>query len=148
MTENFTTLDETGKLRIFESCKDIINYFVKFRLEFYTKRKNYLLDKLTTEFKTLNNKARFITMILEDKLEIKNKSKDSIVGILSEESFDKYDDSYDYLLRMPLWSLTKELYDKIKSDLLNKQIEIDKINKIEPKDMYLQDLSDLKKKLK
>lgn len=148
MTEIFTTLDEYGKLKIFDCSKDIIKYFVDFRMNFYFKRREFLLDKLGKELKLLSNRARFISYILEDKLNIKNQPKQSIINDLEKNEFDKVDDSFDYLLRMPLWSLTMELYDKIKLDLVQKQNEIEKLNKVEPKDMYLTDLSELKKKLK
>lgn len=148
MTEIFTTLDEYGKLKIFDCSKDIIKYFVDFRMNFYFKRREFLLGKLGKELKLLSNRARFISYILEDKLNIKNQPKQSIINDLEKNEFDKVDDSFDYLLRMPLWSLTMELYDKIKLDLVQKQNEIEKLNKVEPKDMYLTDLSELKKKLK
>lgn len=148
MTEIFTTLDEHGKLKIFDCSKDIIKYFVDFRMDFYFKRKSFLLEKLGKELKLLSNRARFISYILEDKINIKNQPKQSIISDLEKNEFDQIDDSFDYLLRMPLWSLTMELYDKIKLDLVQKQNEIEKLNKVEPKDMYLVDLSELKKKLK
>ena len=44
-TENLTTLDENGKLKIFDCVEDIVKYFVDFRLGYYQKRKDYLLDK-------------------------------------------------------------------------------------------------------
>ena len=60
-------------------------------------------------------------------------------------SLDKIDDSYDYLLRMPIYSLTKELYEKIKEDFLSKKEEIKILEATDPKDMYLLDLTELKK---
>jgi hypothetical protein len=46
------------------------------------------------------------------------------------------------------WLNTKELYDKLKEDYKNKKLEIETIQKTEPKDMYKSDLVELKKKLK
>jgi len=147
-TEIFTTLDETGKLKIFDSSKDIIEYFVNFRLTYYIKRKEYLLNKLRQELKILANKGRFIKFILDGKLEIKARKKDEIILDCWKLGLEKMDDSYDYLLRMPLWSLTQELFDKLKDDYRAKKAEVEQLEKIEPKDMYLDDLSELKKKLK
>ena len=47
------------------------------------------------------------------------------------------DGSYDYLLRMPIWSLTKEVFEKLKIDYTNKKAEIENLEKVDPKDMYL-----------
>jgi hypothetical protein len=49
---------------------------------------------------------------------------------------------------MPIWSLTKELFEKLKEDFKNKKEEIEKLNLVEPKDMYLDDITELKKKIK
>jgi DNA topoisomerase-2 len=147
-TEIFTTLDETGSLKIFESSSEIILYFVNFRLEYYVKRKEFILNKLNSELKVLSNKGRFIRAILEGKIEVKNVAKTKIVSDIESLGIDKMDDSYDYLLRMPIYSLTKELYDKLKEDYKNKKLEIETIQKTEPKDMYKSDLVELKKKLK
>jgi hypothetical protein len=43
------------------------------------------------------------------------------------------DDSYDYLLRMPLWSLTQELFDKLKDDYRNKKSEVEQLEKLNQK---------------
>lgn len=147
-TEIFTTLDEHGKLKIFETDHEIIEYFTNFRLSYYVKRKEYLLAKLEQELKLLSNKGRFIKAILDGKLEIRNVAKSEIINNLEILSLDKIDDSYDYLLRMQIWSLTKELWEKLKEDFKKVKEEIEKLKLIEPKDMYLDDLSELKKKLK
>jgi DNA topoisomerase-2 len=96
----------------------------------------------------LSNRGRFIKAILDGKIEVKNTPKDKIIESIEKFGLDKMDDSYDYLLRMPIWSLTKEVFEKLKQDYTNKKVEIETLEKIEPKDMYIQDLSELKKKLK
>ena len=63
-------------------------------------------------------------------------------------SLEKIDDNYDYLLRMPIYSLTKELFEKLKSDFTTKREEIKVLEETDPKDMYLLDLDELKKKFK
>ncbi len=147
-TEIYSTLDEKGKLKIFETTQDIIKYFVVFRLNYYEKRKSFLLDKLKQEIKVLSNRGKFIKFILDGKLEIKNIPKDTIIKNIDSLSIDRIDDSYDYLLRMPLWSLTKELFEKLKGDFKIKKEEFEKLSLVDPKDMYLNDLAELKKKLK
>ena len=147
-TEIFSTLDERGKLKIFETCEDIVEYFTNFRLTYYHKRKSFLLDKLDKELKILSNRGRFIKAILDGKLLINNVSKIEIVNQIENMGLDKIDDSYDYLLRMPIYSLTKELFEKLKADFSTKKEEIKKLEATDPKDMYISDLSELKKKFK
>ena len=147
-TEIYSTLDESGKLMIFESTTDIIEYFVNFRLTYYHKRKQFLLDKLNRELKILSNRGRFIKAIIDGKLKVNNVAKAQIVEGIESLGLDKIDDSYDYLLRMPIYSLTKEMYDKLKEDFKLKKEEIVKLEATDPKDMYLDDLNELKKKFK
>lgn len=147
-TEIFSTLDEEGKLKIFESSSEIIKYFVQFRLNYYHKRKQFLLDKLNRELKILSNRGRFIKAIIDGKLKVNNVAKAQIVEGIELLNLDKIDESYDYLLRMPIYSLTKEMYDKLKEDFKSKKEEIAKLEATDPKDMYLLDLSELKKKFK
>ena len=147
-TEIFSTLDEFGKLMIFENTSDIIKYFVNFRLKYYHKRKQFLLDKMNRELKILSNRGRFIKAIIDGKLKVNNVSKSIIIEGIEAMNLDKIDDSYDYLLRMPIYSLTKEMYDKLKEDFTIKKEEIKTLEATDPKDMYILDLTELKKKFK
>ena len=147
-TEIFTTLDEFGKLKIFETSEEIIEYFTKFRLTYYDIRKQHTLDKLNRELKILSNRGRFIKAILDEKLKINNVSKAEIILSIESLGLEQIDDSYDYLLRMPLYSLTKELFEKMKQDFTAKKEEIKILEGTDPKDMYLLDLSELKKKFR
>jgi len=147
-TEIFTTLDEFGKLKIFETSEEIIEYFTKFRLNYYNIRKQHTLDKLNKELKVLSNRGRFIKAILDEKLKINNVSKTEIIDGIETLGLEKIDDSFDYLLRMPIYSLTKELFEKMKQDFTAKKEEIKILEDTDPKDMYLLDLSELKKKFK
>jgi DNA topoisomerase-2 len=147
-TENFTTLDENGKLKIFEKVDDIIRYFVQFRLEYYKKRKDFMLNKIGHDLNVLGNRGKFIKFILDGKIEINNKLKSDIIKQIESFNLDKIDGDYDYLLRMPIHSLTRDMFDKLKEDFKLKKDEIEKLKLIDPKDTYLEDLSELKKKFK
>ena len=147
-TEIYSTLDEFGKLKIFDNTSDIIKYFVNFRLTYFHKRKSFLLERMNKELKLLSNRGRFIKAILDEKLKVNNVPKTEIISGIEALGLDKIDDSYDYLLRMPIYSLTKEVFDKLKEDFKIKKEEIAKLEATDPKDMYLGDLAELKKKYK
>ena len=146
-TENLTTLDENEKLKIFDCVEDIVKYFVDFRLGFYQKRKDYLIEKLSKELRVLAFKAKFIKSIIDKKLAVNNVKKEVIIKWLDENKFEKIDDSYNYLLNMPIYSLTNERYMELMKNAKDKKEELDLIKGREPKEMYLTDLNELKKKL-
>lgn len=144
-TENLSTIDENGKLKLFDSVNDMIKYFVEFRLKYYEIRKKHLIEKLDKELKIISNKAKFIQLILNDKIQVNNKSKSIIYKQIEKNKLEMIDDSYDYLLRMPIYSLTKEMYEKLKKDLKMKKLSIQEVKKLKPKEMYLKDLKELSK---
>jgi DNA gyrase/topoisomerase IV subunit A len=147
-SENFTVLDEFGKLKIFNNATEIIKYFVSFRLKYYQKRKDYLVNKISDELSVLSNKARFIKAIIDGKLKINNVPKSQIVSYLDKNKFDQINGSYSYLLSMPIHTLTREKYEELLSQEAEKKKELDQVKKSDPKEMYRKDLNDLKKVLR
>ena len=76
-----------------------------------------------------------------------NIPKKDLTQRLQELNFTKVDSSYEYLLRMPISSLVKEIYEKILKDLEDKKEELKTLSQKEIKSLYLQDLQKLKKLL-
>ena len=148
VTENLTTIDENGKLKIFDCVEDILAYFVDFRLSYYNKRKEYFIGKWNDELDMMNMKANFIKAIIDKKIIINNKPKDEIVSWLSKNGYKLIDDSYNYLLSMPIYSLTKERYEELLQKAKTKQEQIFEFMKKGIKEMYLEDLYEMKKKIK
>lgn len=147
-SENFTVLDENGKLKIFNNATEIIKYFVDFRLGYYQKRKDYLIKRITDELSILSNKARFIKSIIDGKLKINNVPKSAIVSYLESNKFDQVSGSYSYLLSMPIHTLTKEKYEELLAQEAEKKAELEQVKKSDPREMYKKDLQDLKKVLR
>jgi len=143
-SENLTVLDENGKLKIFNNAKEIIKYFVNFRLSYYDKRKQYLIDSLTEKLLVLSNKAAFIKAIIDGKLKINNVPKKQIVLWLETANFDEVDGSYSYLLSMPIHTLTKEKYEELLLQKAERERELEVVKATAPIDMYRTDLKDLK----
>ena len=146
-SENFTVLDETGNLKIFESATQIIQYFVKFRLTYYIKRKEYLINKLNQELLLLSNKAQFIKMIIDGKLQINNVPRKQIILALATANFDEINGSYNYLLSLPIHTLTKETYEDLLGDTHSKENELEFTKKQDTTQMYRDDLQELRKAL-
>ena len=101
-----------------------------------------------TIIKILSNKARFIKGIIDNEIKVNKVPKDKIIESLSKLKFDKIDDSYSYLLSMAIHSLTKEKYDELMNQFEIKKAELIETKKLIPKEMYINDLKELKKSLK
>jgi len=147
-TENLTTIDETGKLRIFTTPEQIVEYFVNYRLQCYDKRKEYLKNKLERELLILSNRSKFIKMIVDGKLKVNKVPKAEIEEQLVKHKFDKVDGSYSYLLSMAIYNLTLEKYTELLKEVADKEKELEALLATETLTMYLDDLNQLKKAIK
>jgi DNA topoisomerase-2 len=145
--ENLTTLDEHGKLKVFERAEEIVNYFVDFRLGYYGKRKARLLADLTRQIDLLDAKSQFIDAVIKGRIVVANEKKPDIIKAIEKEGIAKQDESYDFLLGMPIWSLTYERYTELQKKLDETTKERDRVNKTAPEDFYRQDLKDLRKQV-
>lgn len=144
-TENYTCIDENGKIKVFNSVYEILDYYINVRLNFYIKRKNYILNKLNNDLKLLCSKYIFIKNVIEETINIKNKSKDIIIKQI--ENFDKIiklDNSYEYLLKLPLYSLTKEKLIELKEKIKQIKDNIDLLKQQTENNLWQYDLGKLK----
>lgn len=146
-SENFTVLDEFGKLKIFNSAEEIVKYFVEFRLKYYQKRKDYLISVLQNDLLILNNRSKFIKGIIEKTIEINKVSKNKIIETLVSLNFDQIDGSFNYLLNMPIYSLTLEKYNELLKKVETKNIELIEVQNSDIRETYRKDLNELKSKL-
>jgi len=144
-TENIVAIDENGKLKVFSCAEEIIPYFCEFRLKWYGKRKQYIIDKLEQEVLVLTNKARFIKSIIDKKLKVNNVPKADVTKWLSENKFDKINGTFDYLTNMAIYNLTKEKYEELLKQRDMKKKELDDAKVLVPKNMYIDDLKSLRK---
>ena len=146
-TENLTLIDENLQVKIFTSVKDVIKYFIDFRLQYYYERKKKMIYKINREISILNNRIKFIQLISKNKIQIHQKSKDELIKTISDLKFDLVDESYEYLINLPMYSLTLTVKEKFENELKTKLTNLEEIKKISEKEMYINDLLELKKVL-
>jgi hypothetical protein len=73
--------------------------------------------------------------------------KKEIILYLQTADFDEVNGSYQYLLGMPIHSLTKETYEELLMTERKKEKELEEAMKKEPIQMYREDLQELKRAL-
>jgi DNA gyrase/topoisomerase IV subunit A len=146
-TENITTLDEDGKLRVFETAQDLLVYFVRFRLGYYAVRKEHLLRDIDRETAILDGKAKFVRAVIDGSVVVANATKAALVEQLLAAGIPKQDGGFDYLLSMPLYSVTQEKFKEVQARLREKVAERARVEATSPKEFYLADLAELRKQL-
>ena len=114
-TNNMHVFDEKERLKKFNTPYEMINYYIDVRRDIYTKRKFNLINELEKETIKLSNKVKFITEILNDVIDLRRKKNDQVVNLLESRNYDKLDnnDEYDYLIKMPMNSVTEENVNKL-----------------------------------
>ena len=128
---------------------DIIMEFYGLRLEYYEKRKVYQLGALKNELDLLKEKYRFISMIIDNQIDVRGKTKISVESMLEANTFLKLantmgkETSFDYLVQMPIYSQTKEKLDELKEKLDKKQKEHDDLLGRDIKDIWRDELTQL-----
>ena len=142
-TTNMVVFNEHNRLEKFDNVYSIIKIYCGVRIDYYAKKKEYLLNVLTRELTILNNRYRFITEIINNTLVVFRVPTDKIIEKLIEGKYDKIDDNYDYLLNMTIRSFTKEKLLELKKLLDNKTIMFDKLKKKNINDLWFEDLQEL-----
>ena len=144
---NIVAFNSNKKITKYNSINTILDEFCELRLQFYNKRKEYLLDKLQREIDVLSIKIRFINEFIDGKIIINNRSKSDIIKQLEEGKYPIENDSYDYLLKMPIYNLTKDKIDEFNENLETKQTEHKSLLCKDNKELWMNDLKDLEPKL-
>ena len=146
LNEQLNCIDENNRIREFNNIKEILDAFINIRLEYYKKRKNYLLNKYMDEIKLDVSKYVWCKGVIDETIHIKNKKKDDIVKQL--ENTDKIvqkDGSYNYLLNMPMSSITKEKMAELTEKIKGLKDLIKTVQKESIEEMWLTDLDEIEK---
>lgn len=137
-----------NKIVKWESAENILNTWFDIRLDYYAKRKQKHTVFLEKQLDKQLNVYAFIDAIIKEELIINKKTKDQIVSQLNKMQFDMFEDSYDYLLNIAVYSFSKEKLDSLKEDILTKKQNLKTYKALEPGDIWSQELDELRSELK
>lgn len=144
-TEILTCIDENNKIRVFKTPKEIVDHFIEVKKKYLQVRKEYLINELTSDIELNASKYLFIKAIIDGDLVVNNRKKDLIIQDLSKmPKIKKKNDSYDYLLNMQMYYLTKEKLDALKNDIKEMKSKLDVVSSMSLENMYLNDIDELK----
>lgn len=143
---NMVLFTDRDKIQKFATIYQIFCQFFEQRLALYEKRIQHQLEQLEYELQILQNKSRFILEVVEKTIDIFNMEDDGLIHILEAKEYFKEQDSFDYLLRIPIRDLTKNKYSSLQEKMQNIESDIVKLRKKTSKDVWLDDLKKLEKK--
>ena len=144
-TTNMNLFNHEDKLTKYDTISQIIDDYYGVRFDHYNDRKNFMIDEIEKCIVVLSNKAKYITEILNDTIDLRKKKKNEIVVMLVSKGYDKLDgdDDYKYLLKMSMDSVTEENVAKLMAELGEKNIELDRIRATTIQQMWMSELEAL-----
>uniref|UniRef100_A0A7S2RU85 DNA topoisomerase 2 n=1 Tax=Mucochytrium quahogii TaxID=96639 RepID=A0A7S2RU85_9STRA len=168
-TANMHAFDSNGSIKKYSRPEEIIEEFFQHRLETYVKRKAYIEKILEMEWSKLDNKARFVRMVVDGEIIITKRKKPELLNELVSHGFDQFHQTkdgqqqeegeeqelderselakltkgYDYLLSMTLWSLTHEKVEQLFAQRDGKREELEILQAKRPQDLWIEDLDEL-----
>lgn len=160
-TTNMNLFDSKEKLVKYSSAEEIVDSYSITRLEFYAKRKDALMAALRKELMVLSNRARYITELLEDKIDLRRKTNKQLAELLKERKYDTMDakdgkdakdegedaeasgQGYKYLLKLPMDSVSEENVQKLLNEKQKKEKELEELSSKTVEQMWLKDLEEL-----
>ena len=136
--------------------------FYEVRVELYERRKEHLLKEMEKTLELISIKVKFIMDIINKKIIINNKSKANINEQLEKANYPKIVNSilyplipenkkilekgdYDFLIRMPLYNLTKEKIEELKKELNDIQTQLDILKGKTCMDLWMEDIAKFEK---
>jgi DNA topoisomerase II len=140
---NMVLFTNENKIRKYKSVDEIILDFFHERLDFYQKRIHHVLQCLKKKKVILENKAKFLLHVVEQKIILFNKNNSEIISQLEEMNFVRIEKSFDYLLSMPIRTITKEKYNLLLKEISDLADEIKRMEKISPKQLWKQELREV-----
>ena len=160
-TTNMNLFDSKEKLVKYSSAEEIVDSYSVTRLEFYGKRKDALIAALRKELMVLSNRARYITELLEDTIDLRRKTNKQLVDLLKERKYDSMDakdagkddnggddesssgQGYKYLLKLPMDSVSEENVKKLLNEKEKKEKELSELSSKTVEQMWMKDLEEL-----
>ena len=142
-THNMHLFNSKEQLKKYKNAEDIIDEFYEERLKMYEKRRQYRISTIMLLLKTINNKVDYINGLLSNKLDLRGKSSNIIEDMLMKFGLTKEKDSFHYLTKMPMDSVSNENVEKLLKQKDNLDNEYKMLHTSNAKSLWLEDLEQL-----
>ena len=147
-TSNMVTFNEKEQLRKYDTVDQILDNFCRVRYDYYVKRKRHQINALEVELRFLGNKERFVSEVISGELNIMNVEEEDLIIELKNRGYDEDpkkeegEGGYDYLLRMPVRSLTANKVKQLKNDIASTQEKLDGLRATSEEVIWLNELNE------
>jgi DNA topoisomerase-2 len=143
LTTNMHAFDSNGVIRKYDGPMAIVREFFGVRLAGYARRKVLQLEAMDHEIIVLENKVRFLDLILSDEMQLHRKTTEEVDAELAERDLARVDGSYRYLTSMAIASMTTDKRQALAADLASRKAQRRELVQTSVEELWRRDLSDL-----
>lgn len=138
---NMNMFNSKIQLHKYASVPEVIEDYYQVRMDMYRKRKEALVKHMETKVREMSNRARFIGEVVNNTIDLRKMSNDEETDkLLETKQYDKHDDKYDYLTRMPMHNTNKQRVQKIIQEKEEVMRELELLKKTSLTTMWLTEL--------
>jgi DNA topoisomerase-2 len=143
---NMHAFNPKGVIHKYNSPNEILGEYCQVRLDLYETRRVAILDSLKARMPYHENVVRFIQQqcMVTPLPDLRRKTQEECDSLLETEEFVRIDGSFNYLMNLPIASLTVKHAQKHEQDLVNLRKEIEVLECTTAKKMWSSELSNLK----
>ena len=140
---NLHLFTSKGNIKKFKDIAEILKEWSYIRIEKYQARKDNQLKTMENEFLILSAKIRFIIEVIEGSIIVMNKKIKEVEEQLEIKDYYKYENSYDYLLRMHISQLTMEKKELLEKEVAKLKNDIELLKQTSIMDIWENELKEL-----
>jgi len=132
-----------GNIKKYGNVAEILKEWSYTRIMKYQERKNHQLKVMEDDYLVLSAKIRFIIDVIEGVIIIMNRKIKDVEEQMEKRDYYKYENSYDYLLRMPISQLTTEKKQQLEKEVEKLKTDIEKLKSTSIMDIWENELKEL-----
>ena len=140
---NMHAFGANGNMKKYSNEVEILEEFYHQRRALYEERKKYQIGSYHQSIEKLQQKIKFIEMVINGTIQFKGKPKEQLISELQTYQFH----DIDYLLSMSMWNLTYDKITTLKSELLCQQNQLHLLQNTTINTLWKYDLNEIASKL-
>jgi len=138
------------ELLAFNTVSEYLGYWIKERLQVYRNRLVVEIQIAEAKIRKNQEQVRFIKLVQDGTIKVNSQSKANILASIKANNFDNYEDDgsdtgYNYLINMPIYSLSAEKLTSLEQEIVQLQGDLEAFRKLKPTTVWVKELRDLRK---
>ena len=134
-TENITTLDVNGKLKVFESPTQLVAYFVEYRLSKFEEKLAFEKAGLDSDISEMEDRIKFINAVINRKIDFRTLSKTDLLDYI-DLSITKKEYGRGFI-NIPLYNCTVDAVEALNGKIATAKAQLVALKKETPRSRYL-----------